>query len=170
MHSWRVWCSAWLPKVNSASGLGFPSLAPAWLGFSSLVHHSALPNRRSSSKRGSRWTGRRGTWETLCRSAAWRTKSTSRPRSSSPKGDTACSAKHPSEMIWSEEPRLNLPLRFQIPEVSDQEVSEEEQPPWLAQGRGVRQGDVRAALLPDQPGGRRVGGRRVTEQQRNEAE
>jgi len=49
----------------------------------------------------------------------------------------------------------------QIPEVPHQEVPEEEQPPWLAEGRGVWQGDVRAALLPDQPGRRGVRGWRV---------
>ncbi|XP_059335146.1 ribosomal protein eL22-like isoform X2 [Ammospiza nelsoni] len=39
-----------------------------------------------------------------------------------------------------------------VPEVPDQEVPEEEQPAGLAARGGVRQGDVRAALLPDQPG------------------
>lgn len=45
-----------------------------------------------------------------------------------------------------------MKLLFQVPEIPDQEVPEEEQPAGLAARGGVRQGDVRAALLPDQPG------------------
>lgn len=41
---------------------------------------------------------------------------------------------------------------FQIFEVSHQEVPEEEQPQGLVEGRGQHQGELRAALLPDQPG------------------
>lgn len=54
------------------------------------------------------------------------------------------------EMALTEE--LSRRLLWQVPEVPDQEVPEEEQPAGLAEGGGVRQGDVRAALLPDQPG------------------
>lgn len=54
------------------------------------------------------------------------------------------------EMVLTEE--LSRRLLWQVPEVPDQEVPEEEQPAGLAEGGGVRQGDVRAALLPDQPG------------------
>lgn len=154
----RVCWSVWLSKVNRSSGLGPPSLAPAWLGFSSLVHYCAMTNRSSSSKRGSRWMERRETWETLCRLAAWRTKSTSRRRSSSPRGEYSDRGKN---LKRSKDLRVNPPLHLQVPEVSHQEVPEEEQPAWLAQGGGVWQGDVRAALLPDQPGGWRVWGGRV---------
>ena len=47
---------------------------------------------------------------------------------------------------------------LQVFEISHQKVSEEEQPPRLAARRGQQQGELRAALLPDQPG--RGGGRR----------
>lgn len=48
---------------------------------------------------------------------------------------------------------------MQVLEVSDQEVPEEEQPQGLAAGRGEHQGELRTALLPDQPGRRGGGGR-----------
>lgn len=50
-------------------------------------------------------------------------------------------------------------LSHQVSEVPNEEVPEEEQPPRLAESGGIRQGDVRAALLPDQSGRRGVGDR-----------
>lgn len=41
---------------------------------------------------------------------------------------------------------------LQIPEVSHQKVPEEEQPQRLVEGGGQHQGELRTALLPDQPG------------------
>uniref|UniRef100_A0A8V0ZGE5 Large ribosomal subunit protein eL22 n=1 Tax=Gallus gallus TaxID=9031 RepID=A0A8V0ZGE5_CHICK len=43
-------------------------------------------------------------------------------------------------------------LLQEVPEVPDQEVPEEEQSPRLAARGGQQQGELRAALLPDQPG------------------
>lgn len=50
---------------------------------------------------------------------------------------------------------------FQVPEVSHQEVSEKEQPQGLVESGGQHQGELRAALLPDQPGRRGGRGRRL---------
>lgn len=50
---------------------------------------------------------------------------------------------------------------LQIPEVSDQEVPEEEQSSWLAARRRQHQGELRAPLLPDQSGWRGGGGWRL---------
>lgn len=52
---------------------------------------------------------------------------------------------------------LRLEISFsslipKVPEVSHQKVPEEEQPARLAASRGQHQGELRAALLPDQPG------------------
>lgn len=44
-----------------------------------------------------------------------------------------------------------------VPEISHQKIPEEEQPARLAACRGEHQGELRTALLPDQPG--RGGGR-----------
>ncbi|KAK2526901.1 hypothetical protein Q9966_010727 [Columba livia] len=44
------------------------------------------------------------------------------------------------------------PILKEVPEVPDQEVPEEEQPAGLAARGGQQQGELRAALLPDQPG------------------
>jgi len=52
---------------------------------------------------------------------------------------------------------LPPPCLLQVLEVSHQEVPEEEQPQGLAAGRGQHQGELRAALLPDQPGRGRGG-------------
>lgn len=112
---------------------------------------------------------RRGIWVTSSRLAAWRTRSTSRLRSSSPKGETR-RAEAPviiTVLVWNTS-LFNFNCKWkqpssacQVSEVPDKEVPEEEQPAWLAQGGGLRQGDVRAALLPNQSGWRGVGGRRV---------
>lgn len=164
-----LWLCASLFRINkmfickhlTVCGLGRPSLAPARLGSPSLVHHCALSHRKLSSKRGSRWTGRRGTWAASSRWAAWRTRSMSRQRSSSPNGEPlqrphCCSEVNEGKRV------VKLHVGFvQVPEVPDQEVPEEEQPEGLAEGGGVWQGDVRAALLPDQSGRRGVWGRRV---------
>lgn len=81
--------------AHQVSGLGSPSLAPNLLGLPSLVHHCALFIRKPSSKRGSRWMEKQAIWVTSFRSAAWRTRSTSRLRSSSPKGERRLAARAP---------------------------------------------------------------------------
>lgn len=48
-------------------------------------------------------------------------------------------------------PLSAMPLP-QVPQVPDQEVPKEEQPAGLAACGGQQQGELRAALLPDQPG------------------
>lgn len=63
------------------------------------------------------------------------------------------------EFKWLTSLLVFPPFVFQVLEVSDQEVPEEEQPQGLAAGRGEHQGELRAALLPDQPGRRGGGGR-----------
>lgn len=143
-------CLRWACLIT-VLGLGFSSLAPNKLGFSSLAHHFYLSKRKPSWKRGSRSMVKPGIWATLFMSAAWKTRSMSRLRSSFLKGEMSflfhISIIRTSLRLLNS----NIPV-FQVSEVPYQEIPEEKQPPWLAESGGLWQRNVRTAILPDQSG------------------